>query len=258
MFFTHYGNYHAVNRDYDRIFRPNGSGDYLFLLFLSNMLVTFEGKQEIAQPGSCLLYTPDYPQEYEAEGKFQNSYLHFYSDEAFLSKYQIPVNQIFYPKNPEKISQYLKDIYYEYLGKGPYYREKSDALIRELLICISLDFLSQPLLSLETENVFTQFQKLRMDMLVNCHQDWSIKKLCSEISLEKSQFYYYYKKFFNTTPKIELLHTRIDKAKNLLTNQALQVQQVADLCGFQNIYHFTRYFKKMCGCSPSEYAKTRA
>ena len=42
-----------------------------------------------------------------------------------------------------------------------------------------------------------------------------------------------YQKFFQSTPHADLLQIRMDKAKNLLTNEALTVQQIAQMCGFQ-------------------------
>ena len=40
---------------------------------------------------------------------------------------------------------------------------------------------------------------------------------------------------------------------NLLTNQALSIGQTAEICGFSNLSHFSRYFKRHCGCSPREW-----
>ena len=74
-------------------------------------------------------------------------------------------------------------------------------------------------------------------------------------NLEKSQFYSCYRNFFDSTPHADLNLLRLEKAKNLLTNEALPVQQVALLCGFSNLSHFSRYFRKNCGCSPSEWAR---
>jgi AraC-like DNA-binding protein len=72
--------------------------------------------------------------------------------------------------------------------------------------------------------------------------------------MEKSQFYNYYVNFFKTTPKSDIINARIEKAKNLLTNQELKVNQVSEICGFKNISHFTRAFKKHTARSPRDYA----
>ena len=84
-------------------------------------------------------------------------------------------------------------------------------------------------------------------------KEWTMEKLCERANMEKSQFYSYYKKFFSSTPHNDLIEVRLDKAKNLLTNQALSISQTAELCGFSNLSHFSRYFKKHCGCSPKEW-----
>lgn len=92
-------------------------------------------------------------------------------------------------------------------------------------------------------------------MLTNYEKPWTTEKLCAMANLEKSQFYSCYRNFFNSTPHADLNLLRLEKAKNLLTNEALPVQQVALLCGFSNLSHFSRYFRKNCGCSPSEWAR---
>lgn len=80
-------------------------------------------------------------------------------------------------------------------------------------------------------------------MLSHYEKEWTMEKLCERANMEKSQFYSYYKKFFSSTPHNDLIEVRLDKAKNLLTNQALSISQTAELCGFSNPSHFSRYFK---------------
>ena len=62
-------------------------------------------------------------------------------------------------------------------------------------------------------------------------------------------------KFFQSTPHADLLQIRMDKAKNLLTNEALTVQQIAQMCGFSDFSHFSRYFRKQAGCSPLQWRR---
>ena len=72
-------------------------------------------------------------------------------------------------------------------------------------------------------------------MLTNYEKPWTTEKLCAMANLEKSQFYSCYRNFFDSTPHADLNLLRLEKAKNLLTNEALPVQQVALLCGFSNL-----------------------
>ncbi|MCM3341306.1 helix-turn-helix domain-containing protein [Paenibacillus sp. MER TA 81-3] len=50
---------------------------------------------------------------------------------------------------------------------------------------------------------------------------------------------------------------RMMQAKQLLADQALQVQQVAEKVGYYSTRHFTKCFFEFEGCSPSEYKKKR-
>lgn len=60
---------------------------------------------------------------------------------------------------------------------------------------------------------------------------------------------------FPEYPHADLLQIRMDKAKNLLTNEALTVQQIAQMCGFSDFSHFSRYFRKQAGCSPLQWRR---
>ena len=46
---------------------------------------------------------------------------------------------------------------------------------------------------------------------------------------------------------------RIEKAKGLLADSTLRVHEVADQCGFSDLGHFSRSFKKLTGQTPGEY-----
>ena len=48
---------------------------------------------------------------------------------------------------------------------------------------------------------------------------------------------------------------RIFKARQLLSDGTSKVSEVAEKCGFRDIYYFSRVFKKYTGATPSAYAK---
>ena len=52
-----------------------------------------------------------------------------------------------------------------------------------------------------------------------------------------------------------LLQVRISKAIDLLEETNNSVSSIADTCGFQSLYYFSRYFKKMTGFTPTEYRR---
>ena len=51
--------YNRSNSDYDRIFRPEGSGDFLFLLFKTPMKVYLGGQLTVTRENACIFYIPE-------------------------------------------------------------------------------------------------------------------------------------------------------------------------------------------------------
>lgn len=252
MYRIGYCEFSRQNPDRDVIYRPAGRTDWLFLLFLSPMEIFFPDRKEIAPAGSCLLYTPHTPQHYQAVGSFRNSYVHFWAEQETPARYHLPLNRLFYPADPDLLNRQVKALQEEYLLRGEYGTEMEDLLLRRLWISCARQLQKR---DSATDPLRSQFQKMRLAMLSQCEEEWDIHRMCRLVNMGKSQFYHYYRHFFDASPHDELLAARIDRAKNLLTNRAIQVQQAAALCGFQNVCHFTRHFRAVCGCSPGEYRR---
>ncbi len=255
MYQLNFCEYNRSNHDYDTIFRPAGSGDYLFLQFKSPMKVYTEDRIVVTKENACILYTPGMPQHYQAVQKFRNSYLHFSSDENPARCFPMPENTVFYPENAMQIDSLISRLQQEYFSGLPHREEAVHALMTLLFLSISRRLTQETAQKEEAGLLYPLFQSLRLEMLTECEKDWDLERLCRRVNLEKSQFYMYYRSFFSSTPKNDLLHARLEKAKNLLSNEALQVKEVAQLCGFGSQAHFTRYFKSCCGCAPGAYAR---
>ena len=54
-----------------------------------------------------------------------------------------------------------------------------------------------------------------------------------------------------------LTGVRMQQAMHLLTSTPLNVQETAARCGYDNVFHFSRAFKKRFGAAPSLYRKSR-
>lgn len=255
MYQINYCDYNACNRDCDMIYRPGGSGDYLFLLLMTPMKFYLEKEMTITRPMACILYSPGVPQHYQSVRKFKNSYIHFSAPQGFLKEYDLVTNIVCYPQHADELNHIIRKIHTEYLSKDLYYQEKMNAYMDELFITLARCLRTDHGLPDTAPLLYQDFQRARLRILSSCEQQWDAAAMAALVNLSKSQFYHYYTLFFHTTPKAELINARIDKAKYLLSNEALQIQQVSQLSGFQNLSHFTRCFKKLCGCSPSRWGK---
>ncbi len=251
-----YCGYDFRNPDRDRIFRPSGTESYLFLLVLCPMIFYFPDKEEVlAEAGACILYTPGYPQHYQAAGEFLNSFVHFTEAQSLIDDLGLVKNQIFYPEYVGELNRILKNIQREYRNRPEHFQQMEDLLVRQLLLLLGrCQPLSKPW---QTGRYYPELFVLREQMLEHCDRPWTLEQMCRQINIGKSQLYHYYEQYFHASPMDELLNSRLEKAKYLLDNDAMTIKQVAYASGFQNLCHFNRFFKNRCGCTPMEFRRLR-
>lgn len=254
-----YSGHNVLEQDALSIRRLGGSGDYLLILFLSPFyLHSYEGTRRHTietLPNACVLFAPNEPHHYQAVGAFKNSFVHFTATEDFISKLNIPLGAVIYPKKYEAINLIIRNIVIETIHKPLNYERMIDCLVEQVLILISREAYDADMY-IPNLRLYSQFEKIRMALVNNCEAEWPIDKLCRLANMEKSQFYNCYSSFFESTPKTDLINARIERAKYLLTNNELLISQVAEMCGFSVVSHFTRSFKAHCGCTPREYARS--
>lgn len=134
--------YNRSNSDYDRIFRPEGSGDFLFLLFKTPMKVYLDGQLTVTRDNACIFYIPGNPQHYQAVRKFRNSYVHFSCGENLAKRFGLPCNEIFYPSDCQEIDHCIQKLQHEYLNREVFSRDYEHALLCQLMITASRELRS--------------------------------------------------------------------------------------------------------------------
>lgn len=86
--------------------------------------------------------------------------------------------------------------------------------------------------------------------------DYDFKELASaEFHMSYSGFRKLFKRITRIAPHEFVLLHRVYFSMELLRNQNLQIQKVAEECGFNDFSSFSRLFRKKIGISPSQYRK---
>lgn len=80
-----------------------------------------------------------------------------------------------------------------------------------------------------------------------------IDALAKEVALSRSSLYRFFKRELGLSPQQLIVAERLKKAKELLQNKELKIQEVAFASGFEDGNYFARLFKQLEGISPSEY-----
>lgn len=121
------------------------------------------------------------------------------------------------------------------LNINPLYRSRIDIPFIE-----SKDYLRiQPVLKYIHENLGSQL---------------SVESIATAFYLSSPHLEYLFKKVTCTSINKYIIYRRILKAREYLKN-GMNVSQVSESVGFNNISHFIRTFKKIVGVSPTQYVK---
>ncbi len=81
----------------------------------------------------------------------------------------------------------------------------------------------------------------------------SAAEIAKSLHISVSYFQHIYKELFHTSLQQDLIRGHIEHAAMLLHGTSLPVTDIAKLCGYENLEHFSRQFKAQKGVSPKQF-----
>lgn len=86
-------------------------------------------------------------------------------------------------------------------------------------------------------------------------RDWTVEKLADEAALSRSAFFNRFRRAMGVTPMDYLLSWRMALAKNLLRQQDIGMEELAERVGYGSASAFSTAFTRFVGVPPSRYAQ---
>lgn len=96
-------------------------------------------------------------------------------------------------------------------------------------------------------------QKALEYIVQHFQEEVTMKEMLSITNMSNSAFCNAFKKACRMTFKEYLLNVRVGYACKLLTDDNLNISQIAYTCGFENLSNFNRQFKKIRNITPSQF-----
>ncbi|BBH21731.1 hypothetical protein Back11_30760 [Paenibacillus baekrokdamisoli] len=167
-----------------------------------------------------------------------------------LNGIQIPVK--LRPKQPIALRDTFLRLVECWQYRDPLMQLRAQSLATEVILTILEDHTDlrttekaapQPL------NWITSFISFRLS------EPLSIHEMARRAHLSPSRFSAKFREQFGTAPHQYLLNLRIHHARELLITSELRMNEIADYCGFADIHHFAKAFKKQVGIAPGAYRK---
>ncbi len=203
--------------------------------------------------GACILYPAGTAHDYETLNGFVNSYIGFFAPSDLFTKLSLRPGKVIFPNNCLEINSILLKISIEASARRRGWEEAVNGLILIMLSAIARGIEVE---RSSREDLNLQFASLRAKYLSNVADEPKIEEIIAESGCSRTSFYRLYMDFFHISPKDDLIWAKLKKAREMiLAEPEEKLYKIAAACGFNDITHFSRLFKKRYGYAPSDYVR---
>ena len=208
--------------------------------------VTFGGKTVKMSPGD-IIYLPKGVEDDNytviASEPFSHYNIYFDTDEP------MPKEAIHISANPDEFKNHFEKIYRLWVGKSSGYYIR--AMIKAYEI---IDLIRKKQARYSPKNKLDYLAKAEEYISNHYHDmDFDYNKPVEISGLS----YSYFKKIFidkyGCPPVKYVTKLKLNRACELIMSEKFSVSEIAEMCGFDNVYYFSNVFKKHIGVSPKNY-----
>jgi len=241
------GGLHAHKNDYQLIYIEKGEG----IVAIENEIYSVSQRDLICIRPDQLHCSYD-----EAPTYFELIEILWYFKDAIQP--DLNLKQITRLEADSEIVHCLNCLIAEALVKRTRYQLMMKLLLAEILLY--LERMSPQSLRKEGEYFdSTQSQRVRkvLDYIhLNYKQNLSLDDMAKIAGISSHYLCRIFKQFTNYSPINYWIKIRLDIAIDLLKNSDYNISEIAEMVGFEDIYYFSRLFKKWMGQSPSHFMKS--
>ncbi len=238
----------------DSIDLPKGKRNYSLFLFKSEALVKSNAGINDVNSGDCILISPSSAVFLKPKKDTINyDLIEFKGADAtrLVSQVGFELNTVCSP-----VQIYFVDAIMDKISKEC----NANDLLWDRVVASSLDELLTKLVRFSKQDFVLsmpdhaqRLRELRSEVHENFSKHWTIGSMAEMMGLSSSRFASLYKQVFDTSPTEDLIKTRIEQSKKMLSTTKVSVKKVSVACGFESVHYFHRAFKKRMNITPKHF-----
>lgn len=229
--------------------RPKGKGDHLFMYFYDP--VTVASGTDAKQDGILMIWPPGERQYYgNPRERWRHTWIHASGSAiaGYLSESALPLNTPLPMARPAVFERHITELYQEVTA----FRTE-DTVITENIFHVMVRSLARELSGAGAVFMPDNIQRVREHIEAHYTQPLTIPDLAGIANLTPAHFGTMYKRHVGYAPVEHIIELRMLEASTLLANRNMKIRDVAMAVGYEDIYHFSKLFKKRFGKSPRAY-----
>ncbi|NLK73683.1 MAG: helix-turn-helix transcriptional regulator [Clostridiales bacterium] len=228
---------------------PKGHDCWLLLHIHTPALFLVDGQLKEYPAHCAVLYQPHQKIYYRASiDQYINDWILFDSDEAYVINSKLPYGIPFPLDDPLYCHKLFQLLNTEHIFNKDFKVSSVDYLFRILFNKLHESYLHNNI----SPNYYNLI-KLRVQIHNNPGHHWTVAEMAKQIHLSPGYLQAIYKNTFGISCMEDVINSRIRLAKEYLMQDFKSIAEIATLCGYNNIEHFCRQFKKLTGVAPGAF-----
>ncbi len=221
----------------------------VYIVISGSFRCTFDGKTESISPGDVYIIPPKTEFDRKVTEKLLVHFIRFTLNDTPLP-FPIPTGKLQYkdPARTEKTVQMLKQT-----PKLP--PEQQEIYLRHCLEDLLLQYhYEQHFLHLHPTPLKDETVRDVLEYLErHFREPIRLTDIAVRFNISPSGLIKKFRRSVGVLPQRYLIDLRIRQAKRYLVDTSMTVSEIAEKTGFENVYYFSKAFKKETGYTPSEY-----
>ncbi len=266
IYFTGYDARHSGNFVFDVT-----EGYDCYLLLITNTPARFRiGSATEEYPAHCaMLYPPRTPIWYSASTDcYSDDWVRFSSDETFVKNFPqtsrpFPISDPEYCRNLMQLLTWETSLWtgtsrsFHHAGADDCFgqSDENDSPVTDQLLRILFLKLRDDALHHAATSHGHALLLLRRQISTAPQLPWTIRQMADQLHISPGHLQLLYKQQFGISCMDDVIDFRLRKAKDLLAYTEQSVAEIAEQCGYKNIEHFCRQFRKNIGITPGTFRK---
>lgn len=232
----------------DPIHRNRPSHGLVFML--GEKEYTFDDGTKIITKKNDIIYLPKNSNYSVSSSEYSNCYaINFnISHDISFAPFSFQV------QNPQIVFEHFKKAELAWRTKCTAYHMKCKSELYQIIYYIQTSYFSKYTPTAKYNQIQPAIEYINNNYI---HENITIYKLSSLCSMTPEYFRYIFKLVFAISPKKYINNLKLIRAKELLqTNSMTKIEEIAKECGYLDMCHFSREFKKFEGLSPINYKRS--
>ncbi|WP_342435471.1 AraC family transcriptional regulator [Paenibacillus sp. FSL L8-0436] len=251
IYYAGYDAIHTADFVYDV---PEGHNTWLLLLTRTPAQFWVEGEMKEYPANCAVVFQPHQKILYRAcADSYGNDWIHFDSDEIHLKESKLLHGVPFPMPDPEYFHQLFQLLTAEHFFSCAYRELSMDYLFR-----IIINKLIEASHSTNNTPHYQNLLNLRKAIYNSPGHSWAVPAMAEHVHLSPGYLQAIYKSTFGISCMDDVIQCRIRLAKEKLLHSPHRISEIAAICGYMNIEHFSRQFRQITGYAPREYQKLMA